>query len=403
MDESMSQLGDPVLRRKESAAARLAWAAAWGALAGAAAGGLTAWGTAATLIALPGPDVAGTVLFGSACGALAAVIGRAVGAVVRRRRWRVLLAVGAGLPALWSATDLAYAILIRRSYDRWEAGTARDPDGVRRGCEGFTVGRGDTAFLVVHGLGDSPAAYRRMAGALAARGFTCEALRLPGFAMPLDDYRRTSAAQWRRALAAHLAALRATHRRVLLVGHSLGGAVVVDYLADHPEAADGAVLVAPLVDVSGAGSPLLGPETWYTLLDRLLIFTDRLGAPLPEDIAGPRAGGEAATDPFLPRAIYRQVFPLLRRNRERVRSFSTLQLMALARRDAVIDNGAAEDFYRDCAARCKRLLMLEHSGHVIPRDADWRELVDEMAIFGGDLPRAEALAVRARARAPALP
>jgi hypothetical protein len=182
-------------------------AAAWGAGLGGGAGALAAWAIGTALLPLEAEDIAGTVLFGASLGTLAVTIGQVAGRWVRRRRSRLLLGAVVALPGLWVSADLLYAILVCRSHDRWEAATERGSDGVRRGCEAFTAGRGDTAFLLIHGLADSPAVYRRMAAALADRGFTCQAMRLPYFAMPLAEYSRSTAAYWTRALDASLEAL----------------------------------------------------------------------------------------------------------------------------------------------------------------------------------------------------
>jgi hypothetical protein len=180
----MSRQEPSVSCRQFGAVDRVWRAGAYGVALGGAAGALTAGAVGSGLMALGAVDVAGTVLFGSAVGALAAVIARALARRVRRPCCRALLGAAVGTPALWVSCDLLYSALVRRSYARWEAATARGPDGVRRGCEALTVGRGEAAILLIHGLADSPAVYRRMAHALAANGFTCEAMRLPHSGTP---------------------------------------------------------------------------------------------------------------------------------------------------------------------------------------------------------------------------
>src|SRR5206468_12893176 len=90
-----------------------------------------------------------------------------------------LIAAAAAVPALWVGGDLLYSLVVGHLYRRWEAGIERDADGVRLGCREFTLGEGKDAVLLVHGFGDSPAIFRRIAPALAAKGFACHALRLP--------------------------------------------------------------------------------------------------------------------------------------------------------------------------------------------------------------------------------
>jgi carboxylesterase len=292
--------------------------------------------------------------------------------------WWILWGIVA-VAALWVATDLVYSLLIRRGHARWEAEVKRDPDGVRIGCREYTIGSGDTALLLVHGFGDSPAVYQRMAPALAGRGFCCRVVRLPGFATPMAEYRKTSAAQWRAAVGAELRALRQAHSRVVVVAHSLGAAVAVDSLAESPETADGVVLLAPLIGVSNRRSPLLPAWLWHRLFDFTLFFTDRIGVVFRPDVKDPTA--ELHNDRYVPRLVYRELFALLRRNRARAKTFRTPLLMVLSRNDMVVDNGAAERFYQECPAVMKKLRYTDQAGHVLPIDQGWEGLVDEIGTF----------------------
>src|SRR5947209_10805936 len=176
-----------------------------------------------------------------------------------------LIAATVAVPALWVGGDLLYSLVVGHLYRRWEGGIERDADGVRLGCREFTLGEGKDAVLLVHGFGDSPAIFRRIAPALAAKGFACHALRLPQFALPMSRYRTTSASRWRDAVRSAVADLRRRHRRVFLLAHSLGAAVAVEAVAGPDAAVDGLALLAPLFDVSGARSPLLPARAWYRL------------------------------------------------------------------------------------------------------------------------------------------
>ncbi len=355
------------------------------ALIGAGVGVLTAAVLAAALparvVLLDGVAVAVMLAVCVPAGAVVAGLGGFVASRAGHPVAGAALAVLACLPVVWISGDLLYASLMRHGYERWEAGIERDGDGVREGCRAFTVGRGETALLLIHGFGDGPALYRRLAPALAERGFTCRAMRLPHFATPMDDYKRTSAAAWREAVGAELAGLARDHRRVVVVAHSLGGAVAVDYLADHPAAASGAVLMAPLLGVSGRRSPLLSPRGWFTLLDHTLLFTDRARSPFGPDLGDAEARSLMRTDEFIPRTVYRELFPLVERDRARAPDFRTPLLMLLAEDDPVIDNEAAERFFRACGAAPRRLERLTGTGHVLPMDARWRSVLEEIAEF----------------------
>jgi esterase/lipase len=292
-----------------------------------------------------------------------------------------VLAAVAAVPVLWVLGDLTHYLAMKLWHARWEGRLRRDADGVREGAREFTVGAGETALLLVHGFGDSPAIFAKMAPALADRGFTCQTLRLPGHALPMAHYLKTNATQWREAVQGALADLRKKHPRVVVVAHSLGGAVALDALAERPDLADGLVLFAPLIAVCGRRSPLLSPAAWFYLLDALLPFTDRILTLFPQDLRDKEALPLMRTDGFVPRVVFRELFALLRRNRDRAKTFRTPLLMVLAPDDLVIDSRAAERFFHDCASAPKRLLHNPEAGHVLMLDFGWEKLVDETARF----------------------
>jgi alpha-beta hydrolase superfamily lysophospholipase len=294
--------------------------------------------------------------------------------------WYVLAAVVA-VPVLWLCGDLVYGLVMRLQYARWERSIERDAQGVRAGCREGALGAGDVAVLLVHGFGDSPAVWLRIAPALAERGFAVRTVRLPCHGLTMAQYCKTDSAQWRQAVQDALAELRQSHARVVLVAHSLGGAVALDALAEHPELADGLVLLAPLIDVSARRSPLLHPRTWYRILDRLLLFTDRIGMVYPPDLHDPEARPLMRDDRFVPRVVYREMFALLARNRGRAAAFRTPLLLVLAAGDLVIDNRAAEQFFADYGGAPKRREIMAEAGHMLPLDFGWDKIVDEIARF----------------------
>ena len=300
----------------------------------------------------------------------------------------LFLLLAAAVPLIWVGGDLVYSLLMKRRYARWEAGIERDADGVRRGCREYSVGQGDTAILLIHGFADAPTLYQRMASALAEKGFSCRVMRLPHFAMPMDDYRRTDAAQWREAIRSELRELRRCHPQVIVVTHSLGAAVAVDYLADDPASADAAVLLAPLLGVSDRRSPLLSPGAWQRIFDLTLIFTDRVGMLFSPNLRDQEALPLLKTDAFVPRGVYRELMRLIARNRDRAGACRVPLFMALGEHDEVVDNRVAERFYRACAAGTKRLRHVAGAAHVLPMDFGWQLLTEDVVKFIRELPLA---------------
>ncbi|HVS38090.1 MAG TPA: alpha/beta fold hydrolase [Gemmataceae bacterium] len=292
-----------------------------------------------------------------------------------------VLAVLVAVPVFFVLGDLGYTLLTRRRYRRWEAGIERDALGVRAGCSEFTLGEGEDGVLLIHGFGDSPAIFQRIAPALAAKGFHCRGIRLPQHGLPMAQYLTTSAVQWRDAVRAAIAGLRRRRRRVFVVAHSMGAAVAVEAVADPTAKVDGMALLAPLFDVSNKRSPLLPARVWFRLLDPLLLLTKYVGVLDKVDLWDQSALPIVRDDKFVPRVVIREVFGLMDRNRKRAKEFRTPLLMILARHDLVVDNAAAERFFNDCAAQPKRLLWAEGAGHMLPIDFGWEERVDQTVQF----------------------
>lgn len=100
-------------------------------------------------------------------------------------------------------------------------------------------GAGDTALVLLHGVGGGAAAWAPQLETFAAAGFLAVAWDAPGYgaSAPIEPYDMAGLA---RALGRLLDALPA--RRRVLIGHSMGGMVAQEAMAAFPGAIDGLVL-----------------------------------------------------------------------------------------------------------------------------------------------------------------
>jgi len=293
----------------------------------------------------------------------------------------IALLVLLGLAAVWLLGDWVYASVVARRIRKWEASIERDEQGVEKGCREYTVGSGETAVLLIHGINDSPRCYHRMAPALAEEGFTCRVMRLPGFAEPIERYAQATKEEWLAAVKGEVRSLGQDHRRVAIVAHSLGGAVTIAYLLEDPEAVDAVVLLAPAVEVSNRRSPLLSTRAWHEIGRRLLWFTRITSSPFPNDCRDPAQREYPGRTVFVPVAVVDQTFALLDANRGRAPELNTPLLMVLAKDDQVVDWEAAEQFYQAASSEQKAIRFMAESGHVISLDYGWEELTHEIAAF----------------------
>lgn len=286
-----------------------------------------------------------------------------------------------GIVALWLIADAGHALVVSARHQAWERKLRRGPDGVREGCEAFTVGEGTTAFLLVHGFADSPFLWHKLAPRLAESGFTCRAMRLPGFAMPIEAYARTTRQQWKQAVAEEAAKLRREHERVILVGHSLGGTIVTAVIQEQPGLADGVVQICPLLSVSSRRSLGIPVRRLYLAADALTVFSSVTESFFPIDLHDPNEAASYPRSLFTPLSIYREMFALLHEVCTGPRTWNRPLLLVMSEDDRVVDPRAAETFLYSWPALQLSAHTVTGAGHVIPLDYGWEKVSRHIAAF----------------------
>lgn len=170
-------------------------------------------------------------------------------ALSRGRRDRAARGHGAGI-----AVQGAFLLL----FDLWHArrvpyppSRLELPPGILSGPEhhSFRLTGGRPAALLIHGFPATPAELRPLGEALHRAGWTVVAPLLPGFGPQLPELAAQRYETWVATVTTALAELRRDHAPVLLVGHSLGGALALAAAAQIPP--DGLALLAPF---SGLGT-----------------------------------------------------------------------------------------------------------------------------------------------------
>lgn len=102
---------------------------------------------------------------------------------------------------------------------------------------------GACAALMVHGFPGSPAEMRPLAQVLHQAGWTVEGLLLPGFGPDIETLPDRKYSEWLDAVQTALSQLNHEYTHVLLIGHSMGGALALR--AASAARAAGLVLVSP--------------------------------------------------------------------------------------------------------------------------------------------------------------
>ena len=296
-----------------------------------------------------------------------------------------MLHVLVDIALLWLAGNALHALWIGVRRRRWERGVRRDVAGILEGAQPYTVGRGAVAVLWVHGFADTPQLFRRMAERLAATGnFTCRVMRLPGAAEPLAAAGRQNAESWLAAVRVEASALRRDHAQVWLAGHSLGGALALTTVLRAPTAADGLILLAPLIEVSRRRSPLLAPRTWFQLARAAFVGTRVFESCFAANVvASDDSSFVYLRDRFIPFATYRGLFALCDGLAGRAADVRVPVFAALAGEDRVVDTPAAQRWLSGIATR-KEVVELQAAGHTLPLECGWQALTDRIAAFVGD-------------------
>ena len=306
----------------------------------------------------------------------------------RRFRWlrRSIFAILA-LIVIWIATDFGYSTIVNRNIQRWEGSVERNDEGVLKGCEAFSVGEesADTAILLVHGINDSPHVYRKVAPYLAQKGFYCRCMRVKGFGESITNYQQADISDWLKSVDAEVKTLRKSHKKVILLGHSLGGAISIRYVSTHKDKVEALVLAAPAVDVSSQRSPILPVQYWHSLLGMTLLFTDVTQSPFGIDVLDPNEKESPQRTPFTPIKVIDQTFQLVELNRNADEHIKMPVMLCLASKDKVIDNDAAKRFFEKIPSKVKSLKTLDNSAHALLFDYQWQKFSDHVVEFAEKL------------------
>lgn len=207
-------------------------------------------------------------------------------------------------------------------------------------------------LALVHGLGSHGAAFAPLAEALTAAGLVVTAVDLPGHGRSPGP--RGGLRHWRQfrdavsALLQHTAAA-APGLPLVLLGHSLGGAIVLDYVQAHPASVAAAVVANPAL--------ALWPSWRLRLVPLLAVLWPALpqanGIALESTARDPAVWETIRHDPLRHDRITAGLVAALLRVQRQLRraapSFPVPLLILISNADTVV-NPAATCHYRDAVA-----------------------------------------------------
>lgn len=227
------------------------------------------------------------------------------------------------------------------------------------------------AALCLHGLTGTPYEVRPIAEALVARGVRARGIDMAGHAGSVEDLARSTRSEWLERARAELAALRAEHDRVYLVGVSMGG--LVSLRLAQTEVVEGLVVVGvPLV--LAPPIPQLLP-----ILSRFISSRRKRGSDIQEPAARSR-------HPGLPAMPFDAVLELIRFQGEVIPELAQIEAPILIAHGALDRTARPRDAHRlhaEVGSVEKELFLLERSGHVATVDYDGPALATAAADFLG--------------------
>jgi alpha-beta hydrolase superfamily lysophospholipase len=260
---------------------------------------------------------------------------------------------------------------------------ARMPDGFRLPLRSWGPAGGPTAgparprtlVLGLHGFNDYGNAFAPLAERLAADGVRVYAVDQRGFGDSVLAGRWHGTDQLTADLRALTAALRARHpdARLVVIGESMGAAVVLGALADSPLPVDGIVLIAPAVwdRVSMPWYQRAALDTLARLAPRTLLTGQGVPIHPTDNRQTLRAMG---ADPLVLKGAHVDalwgVTNLMDRGADGVGKLAGPALLLYGERDSIIPRNAycrmVERLPPDAPG--VRLVLYRHGWHMLPRD-----------------------------------
>ena len=293
-------------------------------------------------------------------------------------RWLVIVM------CVWLLGDFGYSRYVASKIEDWESKVRWTETGYTPDASEVIYRKAEStksALLMVHGFSDTPQMYRKLGPKLASRGYDCHTILLPGFGRDVEAYANGKSEKWVQKVEEKLRELKNEYEHVVLVAHSLGGAVSINVTLDGETRPDALVLLAPAIEVSNSRSPILPTRFWHEFSKYALPSTKITYSPFKMDAKDPAEQERELRNRFSPRSVVDETFKLIDANRGRAGEIQCPTLVFNAVNDKVVDPNAIESFYEQCGSEAKGITRLSESGHMVPVDVEWMDVVEQTDKF----------------------
>ncbi|MCK5861748.1 MAG: alpha/beta fold hydrolase [Candidatus Hydrogenedentes bacterium] len=277
---------------------------------------------------------------------------------------------------------VAWNIIADQRVTLYAARFPRDSEtGIMEGAAPRTLGpeAGDKAVLFVHGFVGTPNHFNDLPDQVAGAGWYVRVMLLPGHGTSPREFEQTSADQLQQGVLDEVTALRKQYKTLVLVGHSMGGALST--LAASEVELEGLVLAAPYYRITCAWYYPLLPETFINTFSPLVRWIYRPTGMQP--VNRPEARQEILAYSWIPSAGGRTAITVSDRARapQVLEKITQPTLLIHSLRDTVTDPKASRAVFESLPAQDKRAVWLETSDHIIFWDYEREQIANEVLEF----------------------
>lgn len=227
-----------------------------------------------------------------------------------------------------------------------------------------------TGCLLIHGFTGTPKEMRWLGEYLSEQGFTVLGIRLPGHATQPDDMIRTRWWDWLAAVEDGVHLLQNYSDHVFLIGLSMGSALALTMAARMHVA--GVVAMSTPYDVAA------GWRKHY--LRPISVFHPAV----PKHhygITNSTSGKEQVSYSFYPTRSLAELVDLLAEMRKSLPRIENPVLLMQGQMDQTVTTENFRVIFDALTIQEKHMVLLENSGHILPRDEDRFKVYQEITDF----------------------
>jgi carboxylesterase len=227
--------------------------------------------------------------------------------------------------------------------------------------------------ILIHGFNGEPVDMYELEQHLHARGFAIANMLLPGHGTSTRDFAQSRWEHWLEAVYGEAARALTRGERVILIGHSMGGALSLATAASMPGVAGVAALCAPVLLDEGTRSAIAQVYRW-------LPYVPTFGEDV-RDWLGARRRYERKAYRWTPLAPAHSLFRALPAVRDLLPVVTCPTLLIYARNDHVVPFINGIEIYKLLGAQDKELLALPRSYHTVTKDVERHVVCERVTAF----------------------